>query len=962
MNILNRVFGGTDALPIDEMLQFVQAAWDRGDAHCRARLLQCIDAVPGFRLSVSAPWKQVAPPFKLGIRRASDIELAGLLKRVFTYGHPSLVEFFHATLHPECRKTAELDGPVPDDSPVHKPHTWCPTASDFDAAQDTVPADLKARFVHFVAVVALVGIETWRAPALGWLNACLRAEGGASAESDPRAAASSVASTDLGALEGDIAIGGRAVESTLTGEASTDPPVEHKEDESEAEAEDDSDDGSSDRGAVERLGELDKIMIDAIVASANGQHGAMALITAERTAHEFALMNLKRAQSFFHWGFALAFTGAPVPPHGKEFSPARRAWLLAGWLNGHARSSPRDAVHRLQHLDPADLAVLKHHSPAASAIAQVLISQFLMDDMTESLIEWMPHVPPGSGAPLRGILRLAERLLREGNSDELHRLANAAWNCRSAAASGLPLELQAMCGRCLRLVGRYDQSADELNNFSEVLAQFVDAPLPELKSCSALAEILLADVDAELELARARVARVEDLWFSKKQTPEALLYRFGSSLPAWSMTVGLGVGNGRVSVDLAYLFALVQLCVTDPIGRHDMDQRCVDALDAALRSMIYGSLDAKPTSLVPRMRLIRALLAARRTEDPAQCALAVEEIIAFESSHACLPSHVIRPVVDAAIVLDNIRVADLLAARAERDVESMLEVCELADAVLYEGVRGVLFGRLREVIPMLPYLKGWDLRLRLFVGAVDAGVQGDSVKELADDLVAVVVARQDHVDDLVRILLDDKRWPAVWDSTGEFAGTLAHLANRSTDADLRLKAAMIIREALMHQVNERGGRALAEDLIEALKDLGVDESWTRDAEDRLNAITSSQPAVQAKPTHQSPARRVLFIGGDERQQREESRTKALLSAMAPHAVATFEYPGWSANWGGPKLDRAKALIEKADVVVTMRFMRTLYGGHIRKLVNERGIQWRATIGHGPHAIARAMAEAVNHLG
>jgi hypothetical protein len=173
---------------------------------------------------------------------------------------------------------------------------------------------------------------------------------------------------------------------------------------------------------------------------------------------------------------------------------------------------------------------------------------------------------------------------------------------------------------------------------------------------------------------------------------------------------------------------------------------------------------------------------------------------------------------------------------------------------------------------------------------------------------------------------------------------------------------MIIREALMHQVNERGGRALAEDLIEALKDLGVDESWTRDAEDRLNAIASSQPAVQAKPAHQSLARRVLFIGGDERQQREESRTKALLSAMAPHAVATFEYPGWSSNWGGPKLERAKALIEKADVVVTMRFMRTLYGGHIRKLVNERGIQWRATIGHGPHAIARAMAEAVNHLG
>ena len=151
---------------------------------------------------------------------------------------------------------------------------------------------------------------------------------------------------------------------------------------------------------------------------------------------------------------------------------------------------------------------------------------------------------------------------------------------------------------------------------------------------------------------------------------------------------------------------------------------------------------------------------------------------------------------------------------------------------------------------------------------------------------------------------------------------------------------------------------MGEDLIDALKELRMDDAWIREATDLLN-----DKATPIEPAQQPPARRVrvLFIGGDERQKREEARTIELLRRLAPNADPTFEYPGWSANWG-QRLDRAQALIRNADVVVMMRFMRTLYGGHIRKYVNERGIQWRASISHGCPAIARAMAEAVKLLG
>jgi hypothetical protein len=40
----------------------------------------------------------------------------------------------------------------------------------------------------------------------------------------------------------------------------------------------------------------------------------------------------------------------------------------------------------------------------------------------------------------------------------------------------------------------------------------------------------------------------------------------------------------------------------------------------------------------------------------------------------------------------------------------------------------------------------------------------------------------------------------------------------------------------------------------------------------------------------------------------------------------------------------------------MNILNRVFGG------GEHGMQWGVTIGHGPHTIARAMAEAVNQVG
>jgi hypothetical protein len=108
----------------------------------------------------------------------------------------------------------------------------------------------------------------------------------------------------------------------------------------------------------------------------------------------------------------------------------------------------------------------------------------------------------------------------------------------------------------------------------------------------------------------------------------------------------------------------------------------------------------------------------------------------------------------------------------------------------------------------------------------------------------------------------------------------------------------------------------------------------------------------------TPSRRVrvLFVGGDERQRREQDNIRRMVAARRRNVELDFEHPGWGSNWG-PKLEAAVRKLRNADIVVMLRFTRTIYGEKLRQEISASGKQWRPTYGHGAPAIARAIASA-----
>jgi hypothetical protein len=72
---------------------------------------------------------------------------------------------------------------------------------------------------------------------------------------------------------------------------------------------------------------------------------------------------------------------------------------------------------------------------------------------------------------------------------------------------------------------------------------------------------------------------------------------------------------------------------------------------------------------------------------------------------------------------------------------------------------------------------------------------------------------------------------------------------------------------------------------------------------------------------------------------------------------TFDFTGWSSNWGR-SLDVIERRIAASDAVVVMRFIRTLLGRTVRALCSEHDRPWVACTGHGRDSLLAAIEQAV----
>jgi hypothetical protein len=106
------------------------------------------------------------------------------------------------------------------------------------------------------------------------------------------------------------------------------------------------------------------------------------------------------------------------------------------------------------------------------------------------------------------------------------------------------------------------------------------------------------------------------------------------------------------------------------------------------------------------------------------------------------------------------------------------------------------------------------------------------------------------------------------------------------------------------------------------------------------------------------ALRIIYVGGNEIQQRYEPEIRAELATEYPDLTVDFEYPGWSSNWGAIA-DGIKARLGNYQGLVLSYFVRTIFGRTIRKMCTN-DCPWWAAPGHGKASIKRGILAAARH--
>ena len=171
----------------------------------------------------------------------------------------------------------------------------------------------------------------------------------------------------------------------------------------------------------------------------------------------------------------------------------------------------------------------------------------------------------------------------------------------------------------------------------------------------------------------------------------------------------------------------------------------------------------------------------------------------------------------------------------------------------------------------------------------------------------------------------------------------------------RLDEAAAVLTALAHATLARGGHDAEEEARGLLERIRAFAAATPDPVLVRRLEAAPAPAVASAPD--PVAARVLFVGGNETQERYREDVLRWVAERWPNVAVTFEFPGWSSNWGR-ELPRVENLVRQSDAVVLMRYVRTLFGMHVRRMCSQAGIPWIACTGHGRDSMRNSIAAAV----
>jgi tetratricopeptide (TPR) repeat protein len=682
---------------------------------------------------------------------------------------------------------------------------------------------------------------------------------------------------------------------------------------------------------------LDHALIDAAVASASEQHGALLPEQVRDLVEEVVDLNTKRTQSRFVLGFLDVLQGREPAPGGPEANAERRGWYLAGALSGLARRGDHAAVVGLARSQPEIVrSLLQPDAPALELVAGLLFDSHAAAGSLGELLRLLgvPAVLAAWDSLAERMLREATRLLRIYRPDEAFSLlmllygAVERWDRPDPPPDKFRADLDRRRAHALRLRGDMEGARKILN---ELLRRGAG-----VHASRAYADLGLI-ASGHSALAHVEVPRDAAEWGGKAKALRRGLEHFEASV--------LEPEPGGAHGD--YCLGVLHLCE----GAY---AKARPHLERAVAEMQSNEGVYAPLGTLARARLYLGVCLAD-SMDLARAGHAVELLAqGVKALGTGVPMPLLLHAFEALGTTDPARVAALVDDLRGPLGDRLLEAVRAADR-LHEHPELLerLVARMGDAgRPRRERIHDAEIVLAaaLKAGAPQTGAEAlDVLEHLADD--------REQRQRLLALLESRERYDPAW-SHAEALMARASLL----EADARYAEAQALLEEVAHeQLGQEGERAVpfASAIVERIREHGrgaASEALQR----RVAALAPAPPPRPAGARPAIPRGRVLFLGGDERQKQYDERLVAELRAAYPEVELDIEHTGWSSNWGR-WLDGIQARIRVADAVVLMQFMRTLFGRRVREACGRFDKPWFPCTGHGFASMKRSIEQAIQRL-
>lgn len=682
---------------------------------------------------------------------------------------------------------------------------------------------------------------------------------------------------------------------------------------------------------------LDQVIIRAVVAALQGVEGALDEERIDELVEEVLELNATRQRSHFHLGFVDGLREREYRPSLPAENEERRTWYLAGFLTGLARQRRWEAVLGLVDDEPM---MERLRDSDARGLALPLVAEALLEaGRSGEIATWLPPEVLARTPPLAR--RLKERvtgLLREGRPADARGLLDLL-DRSSAAARALGyvvprpflLELKRRRAHVHRQLGEHD----EARRLLEELLKEDRSPDVQAMAYADLGLVAggfrsLADIRVPPEADRRAALRDR-------------LERGRTHFEASAREASPFAGHGH--------YPLGVLRVLAGAGGPDWSA-AADHLERGLAAFEAAPDRYDPETLLPTARLYLGLALVLGL-DPARVPRGIQLLKEVVEGGREVPEAHVEELVEALVLVreDGIRTDPLVEVLCRGASGRMLDL--LARSPLAPNPAVVRALRERAADSSRPGARraadhGTLVPLLLQAGRVDEARSSlDALEELAH--------LGSGAPDLLELLEEGEALDPAWEEDDVLACRVTLLEREG-----RMEEAARALVPAFHRVlseDRPGAEDSAGEILARIRRTGaLAPEETEPLRSRLEAVrTERGPDAADAPPAGTPRRpvRVLFIGGDERQEKTQEWLREELARRHPHIQVTFRHPGWGGNWG-PALEDALRRAADHDAAVLMRFVRTEFGRALRKAIP---IPWVFCWGPGRETMLRSIVNA-----